>query len=180
MASVFEDNWCHTQAHTYTHWTRIWPDASSSISHQTTLLNSLLLLNESILLSFFIYRGTQSTVKSSFPINFPLQNLLFFPPEKWGNKADKQFRQMLHQSIAAEVLLLIQISFLLALLRWMWRHLMIGICVHAINLSELCPLGGFLLRRALRSPNKAWRSRGGNMQQMHTVYSNVIFLFNVY
>lgn len=119
--------------------TRIWSDASSSISHQNTLLNSLLLLNESILLSFFIYGGTHSTVKSSFPINFPLQNLLFFPPEKWGNKADKQFRQMLHQSITEAVPLLIQISFLLATLRWMWRHLMIRHCVHAINLPELCP-----------------------------------------
>ncbi len=160
--------------HTYTHWTHIWPDASSSISHQTTLLNSLLLLNESILLSFFIYRGTQSTVKSSFPINLPLQNLLFFPPEKWGNKADKQFRQMLHQSIAEEVPLLIQISFLLATLRWMWRHLMIGHCVHAINLPELCPLGGFLQRGHWDHPTKTEGQEVTICSKY--IYSSIIFL----
>lgn len=36
--------------------------------------------------------------KSPFSINFFSQNLLLFSPEKWENKADKQFRQMLRQS----------------------------------------------------------------------------------
>lgn len=39
-----------------------------------------------------------STVKCSFLINFPEQNLLLFPPEEWGNKANKHFRRTLRQS----------------------------------------------------------------------------------
>lgn len=69
---MFRDNSCYTHTHT-PYCTHIWPRCFAlTISHPTTLLNSPLLLNESVLLSFFIYRGKVAHGKKKKKVPFPL------------------------------------------------------------------------------------------------------------